>query len=102
MCVVVVVVVVVVVLCVLFCRKEQELVLKLALGMLGKNFSRLHFKKSFFLSFLFKVDFLRTICMKCQSLFYGKNKNNINLSSAEVNVPSDPKNCASTYIIPAN
>ena len=56
--------------------------------MLGKNFSRRHFK-IFFLNFLinfsgFNISCKVSPCMKCQSLFSGKNeKNIIYLSSAE-------------------
>ena len=57
------------------------------LSTLGKIFSRQHFE-IFFLIFSQKTGFdisckLSTICMKCQILFSGKNKNIISLPSAE-------------------
>ena len=61
------------------------------LSILGKIFSRRHFE-IFFFNFSQKTGYdiscklspEETICMKCQSLFSGKNKKNIiNLSSAE-------------------
>ena len=64
---------------------------KITLNTLGKNFSRPHFE-IFFLIFFQKIGFdtscklspYETVCMKCQSLFSGKNKKNIiNLSTAE-------------------
>ena len=59
--------------------------------MLGKNYSRRQFDL-FFLIFPSKIGFdiscklspQETICMKCQCLFSGKNKKNINLSSAGI------------------
>ena len=50
-----------------------------------------------------KLSPIKTICMKCQILFSGKNKKNINLSSAElakrvVKVKCEPYNNAGSII----
>ena len=53
-----------------FIESSALVTIPLKLSTLDKNFSR-HFK-----------ILLETICMKCQKLFSGKNKKNINLSFA--------------------
>ena len=60
------------------------------LNMLGKHFSRQHFeKKILFFSqkigqyFMQLVSLGDIMCIKCQILFSGKEKKNINLSSAQ-------------------
>ena len=51
------------------------------LGTLDKIFSR-HFE-IFYFSWKTGFDIKETVCTKCQILFSGKNKKNINMSSAE-------------------
>ena len=73
------------------CFQISSACVLLTLSTLGKNFGKQHFEL-FFLIFPRKKDFdsscklspVETIYMKCQILFSGKNKKNINLSSAEL------------------
>ena len=74
------------------CRKK--FCVYLTLSMLSKNFSRQLFQIFFFICFSQKIGFgiscklfpHDTICMKCQSLFSGKNiiKKSFKMSSAEI------------------
>ena len=75
---------------VLWARRDVTWQLSLTLSTLGKFFSRLHFEIFFFLYpenwiwHFMQIVSMETICMKCQILFWGKNKKSITtLSSTE-------------------